>query len=385
MRDFCARLGVELIVERADGLARLAPREPRRAGARSSSRVPQSRRRPPRRRLYRAGTSSRRPGRDGADAVAARRGAAGLAAMAERGPGRLIRPMLRFRAPRFAPISRRRAILSSRIHRTRRCDILRNRIRAELIPMLERDYAPGLQRAAGRTCGEMRSLDDLASAIARARTRRVRSRRSRSTCRASARCIARCRRLRFGGFSPSDRDLAPDLARAYRGGAPSYARGGPSDSIDLPGGWRAEREYNLFRLSRPREPRQVRLRMDSRCRSPPTVSRLSRRQASSSRRRRSRPADASMPDSLLDAIFDAAKIGGRRLVARNFMKGDRIASDRDAWHAQSPRRLCRSQTAARPARSLSDRHAGRRNRVASRACARGLRDCDRSDPNRTAR
>ena len=45
-------------------------------------------------------------------------------------------------------------------------DILRNRIRAELLPMLERDYAPGLARRLVELASEMRSLDDLVTAIA---------------------------------------------------------------------------------------------------------------------------------------------------------------------------------------------------------------------------
>ena len=43
-------------------------------------------------------------------------------------------------------------------------EMLRNRIRTELIPMLERDYAPGLRGRLVEIAGEMRSVDDFMNA-----------------------------------------------------------------------------------------------------------------------------------------------------------------------------------------------------------------------------
>jgi tRNA(Ile)-lysidine synthase len=100
--------------------------------------------------------------------------------------------------------------------------------------------------------------------------------------------------------------------------------GGPSDSIDLPGGWRAEREYNLFRLVEARVEREDGARFSVAI-APDGITIVS---AAGFKFEASTIAavDASMPDSLSVAMFDAAKIAGAGLVARNFMRGDRIHS-----------------------------------------------------------
>ena len=98
--------------------------------------------------------------------------------------------------------------------------------------------------------------------------------------------------------------------------------GGPSDSIDLPGGWRAEREYNFLRLVNALERKadnaafSVAIAADG----------ITIVEAAGFKFEASTiaAADAPMPDSLSVAMFDAAKIADAGLVARNFMKGDRI-------------------------------------------------------------
>ena len=133
-------------------------------------------------------------------------------------------------------------------------DILRNRIRAELLPMLERDYAPGLGGRLVELAGEMRSLDDLVTAIA-------------------ARELDAMRvgggALDVSGFGALNLAVQAVVIRLFlserMGSLRRISRahveairelileGGPSDSIDLPGGWRAEREYNFLRLVNARE------------------------------------------------------------------------------------------------------------------------------------
>ncbi len=98
---------------------------------------------------------------------------------------------------------------------------------------------------------------------------------------------------------------------------------GPSDSIDLPGGWRAYREYNLLRVvnTTPADAGafSVPLMLDG-----ITIVEAARYQFEAS----TIAADgehASMPGDLRIALFDAAEIRDSGLVVRNFIRGDRIS------------------------------------------------------------
>ncbi len=87
-------------------------------------------------------------------------GAAGLAAMAERGPGRIIRPMLAVTRDEVDAYLEGIGEESVNDSSNQSAAILRNRIRAELMPMLERNYAPGLRGRLAGLAAEMRALDD---------------------------------------------------------------------------------------------------------------------------------------------------------------------------------------------------------------------------------
>jgi len=97
---------------------------------------------------------------------------------------------------------------------------------------------------------------------------------------------------------------------------------GPSDSIDLPVGWRAEREYNFLRLTNPHE-REAGPGKFSIPIAPDGVTIV---EAAGFKFEASTiaAADASMPATTSVAMFDAAKIGDAGLLARNFRSGDRI-------------------------------------------------------------
>ena len=71
-------------------------------------------------------------------------GATGLGAIAATGPGRLIRPLLAL--TRKDLLAYLRSVGADYVTDSTNASttFLRNRVRAELIPMLERDYAPGL-------------------------------------------------------------------------------------------------------------------------------------------------------------------------------------------------------------------------------------------------
>jgi len=322
VRGLCARLGVELIAEGADGLASVANLEERAREVRHEffGRVADS-----------IGADLVALGHhrdDQAETVLMRlmrgAGAAGMAAMAERGPGRLIRPMLSLSRAEIRAYLDGRAIPFVEDSSNSSLDILRNRIRGELLPMLEREYAPGLGGRLVELAAEMRSLDELVSAIA---VRDLNAMRVGGGA------------LDVSGFSAVNRAVqavAIRLLVAERiGSLRKISRahieavrelmlaGGPSDSIDLPGGWRAEREYNLFRLIHSRSEQtesgarfSVAIAADG-----ITIVEAARFKFEASTLA---AAAASTPDSLSVAMFDAAKIAEAGLVARNFMNGDRM-------------------------------------------------------------
>jgi len=323
VRAMGARLGIELIVERADGLDSSGNLEERAREVRHAF-------------LLRAAAQS------GADFVALGHhrddqaetvlmrlmrgaGAAGMAAMSERGPGKIIRPMLSISRAEIREYLSARGIPFVEDSSNSSRDILRNRIRTELIPMLEREYAPGLGGRLVELASEMRSLDDLVSAIAARELDAIRVGNG---------------ALDVSGFGAMNRAVQAvairlflaeqmgSLRRISRAHVEALRRlmldGGPSDSIDLPGGWRAAREYCLLKLVHPR----AEMKRTAPAEFSVAISRdgLTVVQEAGFRFEASTIAasSASMPDSLSVAIFDAAKIGDGRLLVRNFIEGDSL-------------------------------------------------------------
>src|SRR5258708_27417834 len=142
VRAMCARLDVELIVERADGLGSAANLEERAREVRREFllRIAD--------RIQADFVALGHHRDDQAETVLMRlmrgAGASGMAAMAERGPGKIIRPMLSLSRAEIREYLEARAIPFVEDSSNASLDILRNRMRAELLPMLDRDYAPGL-------------------------------------------------------------------------------------------------------------------------------------------------------------------------------------------------------------------------------------------------
>src|SRR5713101_6037379 len=248
VREMCARLGIELNVARARGLdADSANLEERARDARY-------------RFLNRAADALgadfialAHHADDQAETVLMRvlRGAgiAGLAAMAERGPGRLIRPMLGLYRAEILGYLHARGIAFVEDSSNLSPEILRNRIRTELIPILERDYAPGLRRRLVEVAGEMRSVDDFMNAAA---SIELAAMRSADDALDVARLPALAPALQMMVLRLYLDVRMGSLRRITRAHLEALRRlvlaGGPSDSIDLPGGWRAERAYNLLRI-----------------------------------------------------------------------------------------------------------------------------------------
>ena len=246
VREMCARLGVELRVSGARGLdADSANLEERARDARY-------------RFLNRAADAVgaeyialAHHADDQAETVLMRMlrgaGVAGLAAMSEGGPGRLFRPMLGLSRAEILAYLHARGITFVEDSSNRSPEILRNRIRTELIPMLERDYAPGLRGRLVEIAGEMRSVDDFMNAAASIEFAAMRSS---DDALDVARFPALAPALQMSVLRLYLSARMRTLRRITRAHLEALRRlvlaGGPSDSIDLPGGWRAEREYNFF-------------------------------------------------------------------------------------------------------------------------------------------
>ncbi len=137
---------------------------------------------------------------------------------------------------------------------------LRNRIRQELIPYLEREYSPGVRQALLRLGDIAGSAEDLLMDLVTAKGRK---RRPVETVLSVARLSSMPQALRqmvirdlisSVGVAPSHRHIA-DVARLLTGASGQA-------SVSLPGGLRAERTYGSLRFvpSPARGPRPTRLR-----------------------------------------------------------------------------------------------------------------------------
>jgi tRNA(Ile)-lysidine synthase len=333
VRELCDKLKIELSVELAAGLANSSNLEERARNLRHSflNRVADG--------FGARHIALAHHADDQAETVMMRllrgSGAAGLAAMESAGPGRIVRPMLTLRREQVLAyldhIGKAHVLDGSNLSRT----ILRNRIRHDLLPMLERDYAPKLRRRLTGLALEMRSLDDYLSREARGELhRRLRS----------------PERIELEGFAQLHPALANatmrewlrmrigDLRRIYRADIErmrrlcAVARAGTI--AVLPGGWRLRCEYDAALLEQvvvaapsPESGQvpafEVELLRDG-------VTAVSASGLTFDARLlkagdRGFPGEASMPRNQgFEALFNAGEIG-RRLIVRGFRTGDRIA------------------------------------------------------------
>jgi tRNA(Ile)-lysidine synthase len=316
VRELCARCDVELIVERAQGLAADMPNLEERA------------------RETRHAFLNRAADRVGADCIALAHhaddqaetvlmrllrgaGAAGLAAMSQRGPGRIIRPMLdvtRAKVLTYLDSIDEHFVNDSSNQSTA---IMRNRVRGELMPLLERNYAPGLRGRLVKLGSEMRALDGFVSEAAH----RELGEHHRKDGLVIARFVTLHPALQAEVIRQFIRREAGHLRRIERTHIDAIRRlcleGPPSGALDIPG-LRLEREYNVLRAAsvpRSLESFMVKL-IEGRTDVPETnfafeTTTLAR-------------ASAPTPASKFEAFFDASEANGN-LIVRNFRNGDRIA------------------------------------------------------------
>jgi tRNA(Ile)-lysidine synthase len=373
VREICATLRVELVVEQADnsGVAPGVALDP----ALGSALSPGAPNLEERARELRYGFLAAAAARLGASRIATAHhaddqaetvmlrllrgaGAAGLGAMAEtvaRGPGGLtiVRPMLRVGRAEVLryldSIGARFVTDGSNADR----GFLRNRVRAELLPALERDFAPGLRRRLAALADEMHELDDYVARAARVELEMRLVERTPGAGRMPG-AGSDCFDLNLDSFTRLHPALTAALLREFLarriGSLRRFTRRhidglrrlcageSPSATLDLPGGWFAERRYAVLALERRSAKADDGRRLAAAegfgavdfelpvgfklPLAPEGVTKVP--QAGFVFHSTVMPADAvSMPVSLYEACFDADRADGR-LAVRNFVPGDRV-------------------------------------------------------------
>ena len=339
VRDLCSTLGVELVVEQSSGLDPAASnleersRELRYAFlAAAAAQLGASR------------IATAHHADDQAETVMLRllrgAGAAGLGAMPETmtlAPTgvTILRPMLRVGRREILryldSIGARFVSDSSNAHQ----GFLRNRVRIDLLPELERDYAPGLRRRLAALATEMRELDDY---VARAARTELDSRLREAVSGGpldlldlngfaglhpalAAALLREFLAARIGSLRRLTRRHIDDVRRLCLGESPSAA-------LDLPGGWRAERRYAALAIEQhPEADDERRLAAAADGFAVPLMREGVTKvpQARFVFHSSVMPADAApMPLGLNEACFDA-DLTAAGLVVRNFAPGDRVS------------------------------------------------------------
>jgi len=317
VRTLCTRCGIELVVERARGLSADMPNLEERAREARHAFLAVAGERVDADYIALAHHAD-----DQAETALMRMlrgaGAAGLAAMAERGPGRIIRPMLD--VTRAEVIAYLESIGEQCVNDSsnQSAALLRSRVRTELMPMLERNYAPGLRRRLVQLASEMRALDDFVATAARKELDAlVRddgldiSRFAQLHLAVQAELIRQYIRHTTGNLRRVERVHIEAIRRLCLDGPPSGAR-------DIPG-MHFIREYSRLRIGAPQsrslEPFMVRLGVGSI--EVPQAGFVFETKVIAR-------GSVSSPESKFEALFDASA-ASKGLVVRSFCSGDRIA------------------------------------------------------------
>jgi tRNA(Ile)-lysidine synthase len=333
VRELCAQLGVELIVEQAAGLAAGSPNLEERARFARYAFLERTAER-----LGAAHIAIAHHADDQAETVLMRllrgSGVLGLGAMAEAGPGRLIRPLLNLTRAEILDYLNEIGAGFVTDSSNQSTALARNFVRHELIPMLERDYSPGLRRRLAELASESRELNDFTLTLA------------------AEECIGRMSaegRFDLTGFNALHPALQSALIREFiRVGVGDlrrferahieairglFAGATPNGELNLPRGWRMRREYDSAVL----EPGHVRpeasdyrivLPIGGEVEVAPAGMAFSShieavRGASSASSGMSSVCNRWRAANKMEAGFDAAKIGS--MSVRNRRNGDRIA------------------------------------------------------------
>jgi tRNA(Ile)-lysidine synthase len=248
-------------------------------------------------------------------------GVTGLCAMAPAGPEKLIRPMLAVSREQIGAYLDARGVTFVSDSSNVSPAIVRNRVRLELMPMLERDFAPGLRGRLVELADEMNEVSDLMNELAQ---RELDSR------------LRTYHELELTNFAVMHPALQRAMIRSFiayvKGDLRGIGRihvdsirrlsleGPPNGQLDLGAGWKAEREYGRLRLVRGRRAEQIE---DFQV----TIAIPGRTLIESAALEFAAEvvpfAAAELPAVESEALLDYERID-RELVVRNFKPGDRI-------------------------------------------------------------
>lgn len=319
-RELCSRLNVDLIVERA---TELAPQMPNLEEV-----ARQARHEFLKRAAVHTGSDYVALGHhadDQAETVLMRllrgAGVAGLAAMAEAGPGPFVRPLLSLgRQDILGYLEEIGAAFITDASNFSPA-LLRNRIRHDLLPTLNREYAPGASKRLAALAAEMQSVE------------RFLSRAAAQHLSAMSAAAGDLDLSRFAGVDPALRipilrqylsshlGSLRRLNRDHLEGLADLCLAGPvNGEISLPGGRRAVRQYDRLRLTD---------------RAPAARANFSTPLAFEGTTEIAEAGlafdasllgagDVAMPSDNSAALFDVQAIAAGGLTARNFRPGDRI-------------------------------------------------------------
>jgi tRNA(Ile)-lysidine synthase len=322
VRELCARIGVELVVEWARGL--------KATDGNLEARARTARQRFLARAAARAGAdyiALAHQADDQAETVMMRllrgAGVTGLGAMAEVSAGDVIRPLLEVR--RSAILAYLDEIGARFVEDSTNASLKydRNRVRHRLMPLLEREFAPGLSGRLVELAAEMRQVDDMLrgraeDAYAACRESGGALNLDRFTCLHPALAAATMRRYlaaAVGNLMGFERSHIESLLRLC-------LKGPPNGRIVLPDGWLARRRYGKLCLVKGEKSSEgavafeVPLAVEGM-----TVVHEAQVVFESELMPRAR---APMPQDAFEAVFDARRISAG-LSVRNFNRGDRIA------------------------------------------------------------
>ncbi len=318
--DLCARLNVDFIVERATGLAAQMPNLEEAAR--------QARHEFLDRAAVRTGSDYVAVGHhadDQAETVLMRllrgTGIAGLSAMAETGPGRLVRPLLSL--TRADILSYLEGIGATFVTDASNFSsaLLRNRIRHDLLPTLNREYAPGASKRLAALAAEMRSVDSFLS---------------RAAAQELSGMLSAGGELDVSRFARADPSLRIPVLRQYlaihlgslrrvnrdhlEGLNHLCLSGPPNGEISLPGGRRAVRQYDRLRVAD--HVPAGRANFSTPLAFEGTTEILEAGLAFEASLVGA--GQVAMPSDHSSALFDVQAIAAEGLTARNFKPGDRI-------------------------------------------------------------
>jgi tRNA(Ile)-lysidine synthase len=316
VRELCARFEVDLVVERAGDLSTDTPnleeraREARHAFLNATAD-----------RIGAEYIAVAHQADDQAETVLMRllrgAGAAGLAAIAERGPGRIIRPMIAVTREEVTAYLKSIGEKFVNDSSNQSSTYLRNRVRTELMPTLEANYAPGLRGRLVQLASEMRALDDFVSTAAKRELESNASSRGLDISRfAQLHPALQAEVIRQ--FIKSETGSLRRIERVHIDAVRRLCLEGPANgSVDI-AGVRMVREYGILKRApseRPLTPFMIKLEEGT----------TNVPDAGFHFEMTSVPHTAAVKQSnKFEALFDAAEAADE-LVVRNFREGDRIA------------------------------------------------------------